>query len=382
MKKIQAEFHITTPCFLGSAGENAELRIPSIKGALRFWWRALSYAQYDGNIRKWSKHEQYLFGSSDRGQSGFLMRLTESKLGNDIHRHGSYMDHGKDVGEGVRYLGYGLMKAFGPQAGALERSCLWNPKGLTFSLNFLARNTDVLDEIVPAIKILGLLGSVGSRSRKGFGSLTLTRLIGDGISPWHNPANRDEYNRAIRELLSTSGNWEEEPRISAFYCGSRIDCLLEGDNALDLLNKYGEAMIRYRSWGKNGYILNGKLHSEKRFSEDHDWFKREKTDAQFHPKRAVFGLPHNYFNPEDQERAEVKPQQHDRRASPLFFHVHRYGEGNHAGVALLMRSQFLPDNERIKARNKAVPAKPDWSVLTDFLDEKEYFANSITLWPA
>ncbi|MFZ1105749.1 MAG: type III-B CRISPR module RAMP protein Cmr1 [Hyphomicrobiaceae bacterium] len=42
MHRIEAEFEIVTPMFLGGADPkgSAELRAASIKGALRFWWRA------------------------------------------------------------------------------------------------------------------------------------------------------------------------------------------------------------------------------------------------------------------------------------------------------------------------------------------------------
>ena len=43
MESQEFEVEIVTPLFLGGADPNkAELRAPSIKGALRFWWRALN----------------------------------------------------------------------------------------------------------------------------------------------------------------------------------------------------------------------------------------------------------------------------------------------------------------------------------------------------
>ena len=41
MEQVEFELEVVTPMFLG--GENntdAELRVPSIKGMIRFWWRA------------------------------------------------------------------------------------------------------------------------------------------------------------------------------------------------------------------------------------------------------------------------------------------------------------------------------------------------------
>ena len=55
------EIEVVTPMFLGGADPTkAELRVPSIKAAMRFWWRAL----YDGNdIENMAKKEAEIFGS-------------------------------------------------------------------------------------------------------------------------------------------------------------------------------------------------------------------------------------------------------------------------------------------------------------------------------
>ena len=41
--EIEATYRVVTPMFCGGAGAgSAELRMPSFKGVLRFWWRALA----------------------------------------------------------------------------------------------------------------------------------------------------------------------------------------------------------------------------------------------------------------------------------------------------------------------------------------------------
>lgn len=69
MYSIEAKLRIVTPAFLGGADptRTAELRVPSIKGQLRFWYRAT-----DPDFRR---NEQRLFGSTDAGQSSFLLVL-------------------------------------------------------------------------------------------------------------------------------------------------------------------------------------------------------------------------------------------------------------------------------------------------------------------
>lgn len=356
MERLEAEFHIVTPCFLGGADQNtAEVRLPSLKGALRFWWRALAYASFDGCIRQLAQREEYLFGSSKQGQSRFLMHVMKATP--TTNQSGAVTNNRN----GIRYL-------YGQQS---PRQCLWHDT--QFTLCVMARTSADLEELVPALKLLGLLGAVGNRSRKGFGSLTLANLKRNGEIQWSQPATLEIYRDTLHCLLEGPRRWQEEPEISAFSRHARVDFLMQGNDPIDLMDKYGIAMMQYRH--------------KANFQQDHDWFYGEDPSPTFHPRRAVFGLPHNYFKRPD-INASVRPATHERRASPLFFHVHRYDRDRYGGMALLMRSRFLPHGEQIRLKRSLrppdrsrVPACPDWSVLTDFVESSHFPAPSI-LWPA
>ena len=358
MEQLNAEFCIVTPCFLqGAEQSSAELRVPSIKGVLRFWWRAWSYAQFAGDIEKLKHKENQIFGSSDSkyGQSRILMRL-------DTGFNPRFVDG--DLKEpGLKYLGYGLE----------SRKCLWSPRGYNFNLHLIARKDKEIDEIIPALKLLGLLGGLGGRVRKGFGSLTLTKLTRNDELHWQTPTDSEKFKEELQILLKYSRDWVDEPKFSAFSRHTRIVCLNEGSAPLKILDQYGQDMLSFRK--------------EDRFKSDRDWFHGRRTKSQFHPKRAIFGLPHNYFAPKIRNRpskqAWVTPQKHERRASPLFFHVHSYGNGRYAGIALLMRSRFLPSGEKILLKRagakETVPVIPDWDILTEFL---ERLPKARVVWPS
>ncbi len=375
MKHVEAHFKIVTPCFAGSGEDDAEIRAPSVKGALRFWWRALAWARRadkedaTGAIARMRRREHALFGSSDAGQSRVAMRLDMKTMPRIVEK-----DEVLSVGPGARYLGYGVMEAFeskkkGTRPGQLIRPCLEAP--FEFSLRIAARDAETLNEVEPALRLFGLVGGVGARSRKGYGSLVLTALEGDGIVGWQPPQDIETYRNHLSSLLSSTKTADREPEISAFSAGARVDLMFENIGAsTKVLDEYGKTMVRYRSWGRKGKILDGEQ-SKCRFPDDHAWMKGEKTGDDFHPRRTVFGLPHNYG-----KQTKVEPESHNRRASPLFFHVHEIG-ARYTGVALLLRSRFLPEGEKIKARGKVVPARPDWSVLTTFLDENR----KRRLWP-
>ena len=109
----------------------------------------------------------------------------------------------------------------------------------------------------------------------------------------------------------------------------------ETDEALELLDLVGRELVRYRSWGHNGKILGNQIDSEQQFKDDHDLMKRAPQDRNAHPRRVAFGLPHNYGRGADDQVGPAASGL-DRRASPLFIHMHQCDD---TPVAVL---SFLP----------------------------------------
>ena len=380
MHHLEARMKIVTPCFLEGTSRQAELRIPSVKGVLRFWWRALAYSQLSRKpkaVESLRTNEEELFGSTNTGQSRLLLSLVPAKKPNFIQAERRLQDNRNPVGPGSRYLGYGLMTAFGKQSGKLHRACL-NPP-CEFTLRIGAKNRHDLEKILPALKLFGLVGGLGSRNRKGYGSVNLLEISGDINAKWKPPRDAKAYETQLVRLLNRAQSCETEPPFSAFSALSRLDLALPKEpTAMNALEKYGREMVRYRSWGKSGKILDGKEQSERNFNLDHDWSKTKRPDPR-HPQRAIFGLPHNYQSFKG-EKIGVKPVSYDRRASPLFYHVHQLPDG-YIGIAFILRSAFLPPNEQILARNQKVDSQPNWDKLTSFLDRFQNRYHGRTLWP-
>ncbi|MGZ5027285.1 MAG: type III-B CRISPR module RAMP protein Cmr1 [Methylobacter sp.] len=363
MKTLEADFKIVTPMFMSGADQGiAELRPPSIKAVIRFWWRALAYSRFNGDLAALANLEKELFGSTERAASIIIRISSRSRTvatpKNAVHQSFKVLS-------GARYLGYGLMDAFdgrNTEAGKLQRPCINHNQRLI--VNFISKS-DIPQEFVDAIKLTGLLGGLGSRSRKGFGSLTLDKLTLDKESIWTKPQDTKAYKSSLSVLLNGIDSITEEPPFSAFSKLTRIDCLQQGTDPIRLLHVFGQQMQRYRSWGKDNRV-NGE-ESEQNFQADHHWYRRlgDYRNSDFHPRRVVFGLPHNYSqNPSD----NVTSTEHDRRAGPLLVHVHEYGPERYALISIVLRAKFLPDKEKIKAGNKWVPQHIEWDVIDKFLD--------------
>src|SRR5690554_5560805 len=157
----EATYKITTPMFLAGAEQEKtpELRPPSFKGLLRFWFRAVALPKLE-SWKEVQKLEKELFGSTDQ-QSSFFLDL-------DIAEKENTSPENRRV-EGLRnkygliYLGHGLINF----RGELQRP--YYKDSSIFTLRLLLKKRNVSEGakfFLPlTLKALGLFGGVGARSR-------------------------------------------------------------------------------------------------------------------------------------------------------------------------------------------------------------------------
>ncbi|NRT58057.1 type III-B CRISPR module RAMP protein Cmr1 [Sphaerotilus uruguayifluvii] len=387
MKTLCASFEIVTPMFLGGSDQQtARLRSSSLKGALRFWWRALNWshhaAQHPGDevaaLRALHHQESVLFGrsaSDDQGGQGrFLMQVV------DRTRAAVDQPFETSFDNGILYLlGMGLGSFSG--GNHCIRKALDARPGNHFELRLIFHpqaDARQISSVIDAVKAFGLLGALGSRARHGMGSVRLTSMnsAGLGLPTWTAPDSLVSYGQALTELLAPARTATGLPPLSAFSTNARIDLSRHDKEANTLLASIGREQQAWRSYGKDG-LVNGK-DSERNFADDHDLVREVANGraASRAPRRAVFGLPHNYFFSSDKAKVDVNVilpgQEEGRRASPLLLHVHRVGD-RHVAVHILLKARFLPAQASVqikpgRGRPQSVSLEPDWRVLTDFLD--------------
>lgn len=188
-----------TPTFLGGADQNAELRTAPFKNLLRQWWRVAVGSQHN-TLEDMRKAEGDLFGSvldesNERGKkkeieaSASKVRISLTcddencvpveefiNLGKTYHKNVEDKKTGKkgmEISNAV-YLG------FGPLSNPPKKYILPGSKAeLTLTLPKSYRN-----EIIEVLQMIDAFGAIGSRSRNGWGSLS---LISDSFSkkqPW------------------------------------------------------------------------------------------------------------------------------------------------------------------------------------------------------
>lgn len=358
----EVTYKITTPMFLGGIDPNKKnnIRIPSIKGMLRFWYRAVTYKRL-GSIEEVRKKEAKLFGSADTGQGAFLLRINTV-----VEKQVTYKTGSDQTRTGLDYLGYGLSQKNEPH---FMKKTFINPGTIikvSFHFKHNIPNNEITEEDLTdleyAIKALGLFGGLGARSRRGFGSLTLSsfkKIIKENVNTeksieetevWEAPSNTEKliekYQNFFKELKLALGENKQLPEYSAFSILSR--CIVykqTSTNPLELLNEIGNKVLTFRKTPeissndrKIAYKVANKYINNKKLT---------------HPRRVVFGLPHNYWLPKAKENKILqitgfRDEREYRRASPLFIHVHQLDDNEYVGVLLFMPAKFLPEDVEIK----------------------------------
>jgi CRISPR-associated protein Cmr1 len=372
LDRISATFRVATPLFLGDANRAASrFSAASWKGAFRFWWRALRWPALRADfpddraaLEALQGEERSLLGCAGEGgqggQSRVLLRVAEDRLGKPTPV-GQRLPGARGALPGAAYLGYGLMGAFGERAGVLDRSCF--PAGGTFTIGLLLRRgvtTAQREDLLAALRLMGLLGGLGARSRRGWGSLALLSLLDKGEEKWRAPSSRESYKGALETVLAPVRRHLADDALPPFTVlsgRSRIEIVAEGQDPLALLDGIGRQMQRHRAWGHNGQV-NG-YPTEQNFRDDHDWFHAPHDSKwaalSFVPKRVAYGLPHNYSKTTLIGPAfKAAKEGQGRRASPLFVHVHQLAENAFAGVLSLLPAKLLPDDDKQPRPNELV----------------------------
>ncbi len=356
--EIKADFIIVTPMFLGGHKPNEQtaaiqIRPTAIKGALRYWWRALNWSHIfsPGDLNKsladLHKQEAAIFGSCspEPSQSKFLLSITKQTLSENINNTG-YQQY-----QGCKYLlGQGL---FQHKTKTVTRKYIEGDFSITIRYRKNALNQEQVHQLYDSLLLMGLIGSLGARARRGWGSLSLSKLD----HPIHKiPTTSLEYYSLLKTLIPT--RHVDQPPFTAFSQATRLIKAYSADKSETVLEEIGKALLLFRTNGRQGKIDTRNLENKKifkldkykQFWDDHDLMLKVANSGKTHhkhPKRVVFGLPHNYcLNRNNKIDIEGCHEHRKRRASPLFIYVHKI-ENIYLGMLLLLPADFLPQEDKI-----------------------------------
>jgi CRISPR-associated protein Cmr1 len=383
LRSIDLDLEAVTPLWIGGADRQPELRPPSVRGCMRYWWRALAGGLLGDSLQDIFEADSAVFGNMMRSSTVVVRLMGSPQIGEAV------------IGDAEQLpgLNYMLWSMYQQRRAAILPGEPFRLRLNTRPLPLAAvevagRKLDLSDSFEMAALSLWLLlrlGGVGARARRGGGGIRAVREPNGWptsfpplVSTAFTPAElAEELSRGLQKLRQAAG-FRPRPISNV----SRYDIMHERVCQLYLvdrtfptwweaLNWVGERFRAYRiehkvdASGVAALLTQGRL-----------------TVRTI--QRAVLGLPINFFfksiysdltgkgvdsrEARRKASATISPAGGLGRASPLFFRVVPLAS-TPASFSVLMglfRSELLPDHEMtVKPGDFSIrPARAE--LLSDF----------------
>ncbi len=345
-----------------------ELRAASVRGALRYWLRALLGGVIgDQNWDALRTAEADVFGSTDNA-SPVVVRIR-----NGCPQTKSFSELVAKK-PGISYLFFAARGTRNePERSAIKAGSLFE---LVLSKRVGVEVGDqALHQAYAALWLLTHLGGLGARSRRGAGSLQvietkgeheglLSRLPSLCISATNPSELLQELGnglRRLRELAHTgaAGRVGIPSEFDVLHpCVCKVWVVDKSfDSWAEALDAIGQAMQQFRS----------------RRNPDYQNVKQAIQGGNLSQpvQRAAFGLPIVFYYRSLGQKGILRGESHDRRASPLIIHITKLANGKYAIVLTVFYARLLSINERMKLKREGRPCivvePPDLNLIDEFL---------------
>lgn len=392
MQRATLHLKLTTPAFLGGADQQsqAEWRAASVRGQLRWWFRAIAGAVHGGDLRAVRRLETAAFGATSRRAP------LKVEIEGNPSPHRSYQ---RKPWQARRFANQ-LAELWGentPSADTLERLRIKNAdreevpsdpidylayrpidRG-RLTRSFLEPGTRVKvklvwrpgrgaqGEQVEALLRLAFwawlhLGGIGARSRKGFGSLCCEEI--DDSLPFLDRSlllGDSAFAKGLAEIASRVPNADSAglPEWSYFSPQTKVYVAVESHAS------WKEALLHGGAWLMAFRRRYGSPHDDRVHrgmplrGRDYAWAEHAQPSNHKSPPsceipdRAGFGLPLPIFFSQKEygptkyrptKKVDVAAGGHvgARRASPLLLHVEREGSSEHRLVLTHLPAALAP----------------------------------------
>jgi len=351
------------------------LRVPSLRGILRFWFRA----KEDGsNPQAVFQKEVAIFGDTQSGQG--IRMIPTGKSSWQPAQIGTTEEF-VSTGGAQAYLGYGPLNYVSreQEVSSHNKSAFRDaiPEGQVFHFRAIG-STQQLDELRKCLLLLHLFGGIGSRSRRAWGSVA---VIGNFIPALNKNESIKEWFERTLELVwpdqSKPSQKPHLPKFSAFFANSAIRISASRGSYKEVMEEFYRQFRATRLW------RTGRQPRSTIAQNDHDWEMRDSTGSDVNdvPLRLAFGMPyfpksreHNweieYFGYYPNPKNPGKLEEIDRRASPLFLKVfHGPGQKLYA-VALFLKAEFFGEKKVEIGKDQKGKKLPfsSWKAVEEFMN--------------
>lgn len=353
MPSITFELETVTPLFLAGADQTAaELRPPAFRGALRYWFRALIGGYYWDNstLQKLREVESSLLGDTNTyGSSKIILRIINTPEFKPLPVPMIQDRQRKKDGSGIGYLFFSMDMQ--------NRKAIGVNQAVKFSLKISTRlNPNISKEEAEKNLLIAvncfwfaiILGGIGSRERRGAGSLRVIEIQSQDIENQQLPLFILNKNQDI--LSQSLKNQIQKARINLFQTLEIDLANLSKITQLPDLETFNKQTMAI-------YLINDKFDSWREaldfIGQQYGNFRSEEIPKI--RKRAVFGLP-------------LKPvDEINRRSSPFRIKIIKSLDGFYILLMRLMAS--FPPNQT----NQNVNIQPSsFKVIDEFINSFEY----------
>jgi|Deesub1362A_J573_1020465.scaffolds.fasta_scaffold05271_2 CRISPR-associated protein Cmr1 len=360
MFESEFEFEAITPIFMGGADQSrAEIRASSIKGLMRWWFRALAGSYFGDDVEGLRKAEEYVFGSTGR-KSGVIVEISDikgtkhrliNKVTKDKRGKIKPILNEKSMILPLPYLFFPIKMYADELIKEFQVIYKGNVDKINTALNYeniyfyppKTKFKIVLtsyDEKAFKLSLLSLwtlltLGGIGFRNRRGMGCLKITdtaiRVNGRkidlekylGIRTTFK--TRDEFKISIENAIENVGNLLKRAKK---YEICSYPVLSEISSSIGIVRAKGD-----------------KSNSEsllKMFEEKYSEFRRRiNRDVNRKKSRMVFGLPF-VVRKRIRNRWITLLAITDRRASPIIVGIIEIGNEQYLRIVKFRTKQFHP----------------------------------------
>ncbi|MDH7477712.1 MAG: type III-B CRISPR module RAMP protein Cmr1 [Candidatus Bathyarchaeota archaeon] len=346
-----------TPIFIAGADqrsiENEGLRAPSLRGLMRWWFRALAGDYLGDSLRHLKEAESEIFGSSSL-KSKVLLRTSCADSPAGITKEYRTWKEATVWSNYVDYLFFSCLDKRKDRRTNLIKviSRPYYPEKSTFEIDIFGYQNE-LKVALASLWALIYLGGLGFRARRGSGCLKVKKVEGDtyGLNfICDDPKKLEEFLiRNINKALNSVGEWlKTKQYISTVPTSPKYAILSPHHSALFIKKVYSKNWISALDEIGKWYIGQ---RQERRFVGG---FRADLADYNFShaignairngnissdkERRPYLGLPITYAT----YKATLIGENFDRRASPLIFGVYEIN-GNYVPRILLFKSPFLKD---------------------------------------
>ena len=336
------------------------IRVPTVRGHLRFWWRALQPPNLDGRTLR--ERERSLWGgmgAAGEGDQGKQPKASRVSVRVESVTPATSEIDTDEPPEGGR--GYALFPARQQKKhGQVLRDTVPRLKaGISFTLR-ISCPPDRVEEVRGAVRAWILFGGYGSRTRRGLGSLT----VSEDVATWLPTTANAEM---VTRLLVGEGSVSDTPTLagSALTSGtSTTDADSAWDQAVGQLQYFRQqrGFARERGTQRPGQSRWPEPDKIRHLSRKTQGHAPRFNDRPAWP-RAQFGLPIvGRFNGRDepgdfqiqwQPEGAVKPS--DRLASPLIVKPLSLADGKFVPCALWLSRGFPAGKAVLVMDNRVVP---------------------------